>query len=36
MGSCFTEALDKHEAIIAENVTTNLYERRIRPLFLGT
>jgi hypothetical protein len=35
MSPRFTEALDKHEAIIAENVTANLYERHIRPLFLG-
>jgi hypothetical protein len=34
MGPRFTEALNKHEAIIAENVTANLYERHIRPLFL--
>jgi hypothetical protein len=36
LGPRFTEVLDKHEAIIAENVTANLYERHIRPLFLGT
>jgi hypothetical protein len=36
MGPRFTEALDKHETIIAENVTANLYERHIRPLFMGT
>jgi hypothetical protein len=35
MGPRFTEALDKYEAIIAENVAANLYERHIRPLFLG-
>ncbi len=35
MGPRFIEALDKHEAIIAENVTANLYERHIRPLFLA-
>ncbi len=34
MGPRFTEALDKYEAIIAENVTANIYERHIRPLFL--
>ena len=34
MGPRFTEALDRHAAIIAENVTANLYERHIRPLFL--
>jgi hypothetical protein len=35
MGPRFTAALDKHEAIIAENVTANLFDRHIRPLFLG-
>jgi hypothetical protein len=34
MGPRFTEALNKHEAVIAENVTANIYERHIRPLFL--
>lgn len=34
MGPRFTDALDKHAAIIAENVTANLYDRHIRPLFL--
>jgi hypothetical protein len=34
MGPRFTDALEKHEAIIAENVTANIYERHIRPLFL--
>jgi len=36
LGPRFTDALDKHEAIIAENVTANLYDRHLRPLFLGT
>jgi hypothetical protein len=35
MGPRFTDALEKHEAIIAENVMANIYERHIRPLFLG-
>jgi hypothetical protein len=35
MGPRFTGALEKHEAIIAENVTANIYERHIRPLFLA-
>jgi hypothetical protein len=34
MGPRFIEALDKHEAIIAENVTANIHEKHIRPLFL--
>ncbi|MBP7050978.1 MAG: hypothetical protein KBE65_08190 [Phycisphaerae bacterium] len=35
MGSCFLNALERYEPVIAENVTANLYERHIRPLFLG-
>jgi hypothetical protein len=31
MGPRFTDALDKHEAIIAENVTANLYDRHLAP-----
>ncbi len=34
MGDRFTSALDRHAAVIAENVTHNLFERHIRPLFL--
>ncbi len=34
MGTRFSDALDKHEDIIAENVTENIYERHIRPLFI--
>ncbi len=33
-GARFTEALEKHEAIIAEQVTTNLHDRHIRHIFL--
>ena len=33
MGSRYTDALKAHEAIIARNVTTNLYDRHIRPIF---
>lgn len=35
MGQEFTDALEEHEDIIGENVTMNLYERHIAPLFLG-
>ncbi|HUT10784.1 MAG TPA: tagaturonate epimerase family protein [Thermoguttaceae bacterium] len=35
MGGRFTDALEKHADVIADNVTENLYERHIRPLFLG-
>ncbi len=34
MGSRFTDALDKYEQAIAANVTENIYERHIKPLFL--
>jgi len=32
-GERYLDALKKHEAIIAKNVTENLYQRHIRPLF---
>jgi hypothetical protein len=35
MGPRFLSALEQYEPIIAENVTANLYERHIRPLFLA-
>lgn len=34
MGSEFTDALQNHQAVIAEQVTANLWERHIQPLFL--
>ncbi len=36
MGPRFRSALQQYEAIIAEQVTANLYDRHLRPLFLGT
>jgi tagaturonate epimerase len=35
MGDRFTAALEQHAAVIAQNVTHNLFERHLRPLFLG-
>ena len=35
LGDRFTAALEKHAEVIAANVTGNLYQRHIRPLFLG-
>ncbi|MGA2060756.1 MAG: tagaturonate epimerase family protein [Terracidiphilus sp.] len=35
MGARYTAALEKHEAVVAANVTENIYKRHIRPLFLG-
>jgi len=35
MGTRFSDALDKYEDIIAQNVTKNIYERHIKPLFMG-
>jgi hypothetical protein len=34
-GTRYTDALEKHEAIIAENVTGNLFDRHLKPLFLA-
>ncbi|HUU20181.1 MAG TPA: tagaturonate epimerase family protein [Sedimentisphaerales bacterium] len=34
MGTRFSDALKKYENIIAQNVTENIYERHIRPLFI--
>jgi hypothetical protein len=36
MGDRFTAALRQHSEVVGANVTHNLYERHIRPLFLGT
>lgn len=35
MGDRYLAALRRHEAVIAKNVTANLFERHIKPLFLG-
>jgi hypothetical protein len=34
MGKRYLDALEKHEATVARNVTENLYERHLKPLFL--
>jgi hypothetical protein len=34
MGNRYLDALEKHEATVARNVTENLYERHLKPLFL--
>jgi hypothetical protein len=34
MGTRFSDALEKHEDIIAQNVTENIYERHVRPIFM--
>jgi len=34
-GDCYLNALKKHEAIIAKNVTENLFDRHMKPLLLG-
>jgi hypothetical protein len=36
MGPRYLKALEANEDVIAKNVTTNLYERHIRPVFIGT
>lgn len=35
MGDRYLEALEANEEVVARNVTTNLFERHIQPLFLG-
>ena len=35
MGARYTDALEANEAVVARNVTTNLFERHIKPIFLG-
>ncbi|WP_263381183.1 tagaturonate epimerase family protein [Granulicella arctica] len=35
MGSRYLDALETNEQIVAQNVTTNLFERHIKPVFLG-
>ncbi len=34
MGTRFSDALEKYEDVIAQNVTENIYERHIKPLFM--
>jgi len=34
MGTRFSDALEKYEEIIAQNVTENIYERHIKPVFM--
>lgn len=34
-GRSFLDLLEKHEEVIAKNVTANLYERHLKPLFVG-
>ncbi|HEY5380739.1 MAG TPA: tagaturonate epimerase family protein [Acidobacteriaceae bacterium] len=36
MGERYTRELEANEDVIAKNVTANLWERHIRPVFLGT
>ncbi len=35
MGDRYLQGLETHHVIIANNVTTNLFERHLRPVFLG-
>lgn len=35
MGPRYTDALKANEAVVAENVTTNIYERHLRRVFVG-
>jgi hypothetical protein len=36
MGRQYLDALEKYEDIIAQNVTENIYDRHIKPLFMGS
>jgi hypothetical protein len=36
MGDTYLKALEANEEVVARNVTTNLFERHIKPVFLGT
>jgi hypothetical protein len=35
MGRRYTDLLEANEAVIAKNVTENLFDRHIAPVFLG-
>ena len=35
MGPRYLEALEANEDVVAQNVTANLWERHIKPVFLG-
>jgi hypothetical protein len=35
MGDRYLSALEANEDVVARNVTENLYERHIRPVFVG-
>ncbi len=35
MSNRYLDALDRHEAVVAKNVTGNLYERHLKPLFVA-
>jgi hypothetical protein len=35
MGNRYLDALEKHKGPVAKNVTANLYERHLKPLFVG-
>ncbi|HZD46740.1 MAG TPA: hypothetical protein VE109_11725, partial [Acidobacteriaceae bacterium] len=36
MGPRYIAMLERHEDVVAENVTLNLFDRHIRPVFLGS
>jgi hypothetical protein len=36
MGDKYLKALEENEDVVAKNVTTNLFDRHIKPVFLGT
>jgi hypothetical protein len=36
MGPRYTNALEAYEPTIADNVTTNIFNRHLKPIFLGS
>jgi hypothetical protein len=36
MGDRYLKELESHEPVISRNVTANLFERHMRPVFLGS
>jgi len=35
MGTSYTDMLKKFHSVVGKNVTENLYERHLKPLFVG-
>ena len=35
MGARYLDALERHEDVIARNVATNIFDRHLKPVFIG-